>query len=119
MSELNDTIPMTDMLKEKGAKKYAEVWTADDKQIGVAIRLHHRVHDINPALKLYATYLECMSVKMGGAVFIPTDFVADYDAATNKISLAVKMSTVQRETWDRTPDFIAHHTSHVEELAAG
>lgn len=119
MSDLykqNENAP--DMLWEKDIKRFAEVWTADDKPVGQAIRLHHRTHDINPALKMYETYLESNSVKMGGPVFIPTDFITHYDPASGKVLLAVDMRTVQRETWDRTPDFIAHRTSKVEELPA-
>lgn len=103
-------------LQEKGVKKFAQVWTADNKQIGPVLRLHHRIQDVDPELKLYAIYLEVNSIKMGGTVFVPVDFVADYNAAENKVTLSVPMRTVQRETWDRTPAFIAHHTSEIEEL---
>ncbi|HRQ36407.1 MAG TPA: hypothetical protein PLD25_00645 [Chloroflexota bacterium] len=117
MSELESYRDETlDMLRQKGIKRFAEVWTADDVSIGEAIRLHHRTHNVNPDLKLYQTYLESKSIEMGGSVYIPTDFVADYDPAAGKVILAVNIKTVQRETWERAPDFIAHHTSQVEEL---
>ena len=103
-------------LSLKGLKRFAEVWTADDVLIGEAMRLHHRPHDVNPELKLYACYLECRSIEMGGSVYIPTDFVADYDPAAQKVILSVTIRTVQRETWERAPNFIAHYTSQVEEL---
>ncbi|MCL4265244.1 MAG: hypothetical protein KJ069_18655 [Anaerolineae bacterium] len=105
-----------EMLRLKGLKRFAEVWTADDVQIGEAVRLHHRTHDVNPELKLYACYLECRSIEMGGSVYIPTDFVADYDPGVQKVTLSVSIRTVQRETWERAPTFIAHYTSRVEEL---
>ncbi len=105
-----------DMLRQRGLKRFAKVWTADDVYLGEAIRLHHRTHDVNPALKLYQTYLESKSIEMGGSVYIPTDFVADYDPAADRVTLSVDARTVQHETWERAPDFIAHHTSQVEEL---
>lgn len=105
-------------LQQWGLKKFAEVWTADEKSAGQVIRLHHRTYDVNPELKLYATYLESNSIEMGGPVFIPTDFMANYEAAANRIILSVPMQTVQREAWDRTPTFIAHHNSRTEELPA-
>ena len=104
------------MLRQKGLKRFADVRTADGVYIGEAVRLHHRTHDVNPELKLYPSYLECRSIEMGGNVFVPTEFVADYDPAANKVTLSVNIRTVQRETWERAPNFIAHHTSQVEEL---
>ncbi len=117
MSELESYRDETlDMLRQRGLKRFAGVWTADDVHIGGVIRLHHRTHDINPELKLYQTYLESKSIEMGGSVYIPTDFVADYDPATDRVTLSVDVRTVQQETWERAPDFIAHHISQVEEL---
>ncbi len=117
MSELESYRDETlDMLRQKGLKRFAEVWTADDVYIGEAVRLHHRPNEVNPELKLYPSYLECRSIEMGGYVFVPTEFVADYNPAANKVTLSVNIRTVQRETWERVPNFIAHHTSQVEEL---
>ncbi|MBX3055510.1 MAG: hypothetical protein KF770_03470 [Anaerolineae bacterium] len=117
MSELESYRDETlDMLRQKGLKRFATVWTADGVCVGEAVRLHHRTHDVNPELKLYPSYLECRSIEMGGNVFIPTNFVADYDPAAHKVTLSVNIRTVQRETWERAPDFIAHHISQVEEL---
>lgn len=105
-----------DWLQQKGVKKFAQVWTADNKLLGPVLRLHHRLSDIDPALKMYATYLEVNSISMGGPVFVPADFITEYNAAENKLTLSVNMRTIQRETWDRTPTFIAHHTSQIEAL---
>lgn len=106
------------MLRQKGLKRFADVWTADDVFIGEAVRLHHRMNEVNPELKLYSSYLECRSIEMGGNVFVPTEFVADYDLVADKVTLSVNIRTVQRETWERAPNFIAHHSSQVEELPA-
>lgn len=107
---------MVDALKAKGLKRFTPVWTADDVRVGQAIRFHHRTHDVNPELKLYASYLESNAIKMGGPIFIPTTFIADYDPAEDKVILTVDFGTVKKETWDRTPGFIAHRTSEIEEL---
>lgn len=118
MSDLNTRhADALEMLRQKGLKRFAQIWTTDEKSVGEAIRLHHRTHDVNPDLKLYQSYLESRSVKMGGPVYIPTDYIADYDPGNDRVTLSVKMRTVQHEGWDRAPDFIAHHTSEIEELA--
>jgi len=119
MSELDSrNEEAVEMLHEKGLTRFAEVWTADQVQVGEAIRLHYRTHNVNPALKMYQSYLESKSIEMGGSVFIPTDYIADYDPATGRVTLSVKIKTVKHETWERVPDFVAHHASQVEELPA-
>ncbi len=72
------------MLRAKKVPRGTAVWTADDRDIGYAIRLHHRQDDVNPDLKLYASYLEIFSKLFGSATYIPTDFIRDYDPAENK-----------------------------------
>ena len=85
--------------------------------MGQAIRLHHRTHDINPEMNLYASYLETFSIQLGGSNFIPTDFIEEVDPVENKIWLSVDFTVFKRETWDRTPTFIAHRTNKIEELS--
>lgn len=104
------------LLKENNIKKYADVFTADEVNVGRALRLHHRTYDINPDMRLYASYLESNSIQMGGSIFIPTEFIDSVDPKANAIWLSVDLGTVKRETWDRTPDFIAHRTNTIEEL---
>ena len=119
MSELesNEVEAPTLAILEMGLSKFADVLTSDDIRVGRAIRIHERKHDINPGLKLYAAYLESNSIKMGGPIFIPTDFIEEFLAETNQVILSVELSYVQRETWDRTPGFIAHRNSIIHELA--
>lgn len=100
-------------------KKYDKVVTADDVTLGELLRLHHRQEDINPLLRLYASYLEVWSIELGGHTYIPTDFIDEYNASTGTVYLAVTLETVQQETWDRTPSFIAGHQSRREELPLG
>ena len=104
------------LLKENNIKKYAQVFTADEVNVGRAIRLHHRTDDINPDMRLYASYLESNSIQMGGSIYIPTEFIDGVDPEANSIWLSVNLSTVKRETWDRIPDFIAHRTNKIEEF---
>lgn len=96
--------------------KYDKVVTADDVILGELLRIHHRQEDINPELRLYASYLEIWSVDLGGQSYIPTDYIDRYDQATRKVYITETLSTVQKETWDRTPSFIAGHRSRREEL---
>lgn len=105
-------------MQEMNFKKYDKVVTADDIVLGELLRIHHREDEaeINPELRLYASYLEVWSIEFGGHSYIPTDFIDEYDAAARKIYLTETKSTVQEETWDRTPSFIAGHHSQREEL---
>ena len=97
-------------------KKYDKVATVDEVVLGELRRIHHREEEVNPELRLYASYLEIWSTEFGGHTFIPTDFIDEYDAQTRTIYLTETLSTVQKESWDRTPSFIAGRKSRKEEL---
>lgn len=97
-------------------KKYDKVVTADEIVLGELLRIHHREEDINPELRLYASYLEIWSIDLGGQTFIPTDYIDEYDPQARKIYLTELLGTVQKESWDRTPSFIAGRKSRKEEL---
>ncbi len=106
-----------EMLHAKKLRKYANVYTADNQHIGLALRIRHRTADVNPDLKLYAAYLELTSIELGTKTFIPTDFIADYDPGTNRVTLIVPLKTVENETWNREPQFVAAGQGSVEELS--
>lgn len=91
------------------------VYTADDVELGVAVALFHRTKDINPDLKLYATYLEVSNHHLGDVFFIPTNFINT--AANGTVKLTIPMKTVQHETMTRKPDFIAFGHAQKETLA--
>lgn len=97
-------------------KKYDKVVTGDDVTLGELVRIHHRQDEINPELKLYASYLEVWSIGFGGHVYIPTDFIDAYDEAAGIVYLTETKQTVQQESWDRTPSFIAGRKSQRQEL---
>ena len=105
------------MLRAKKLRRGTTVWTADNRNIGTAIRLHHRQKDVAPNLKLYGSYLQLFSVKLGGATYIPTDFVRDYDLVENKVALSVTLDDIAIETWNREPLFIAGGAVTTESLA--
>ena len=100
-------------------KKYDKVVTVDDLMLGDLLRIHHRQEGINPLLKLYASYMEIWSIEFGGHCYVPTDFIDEYDEANGIIYLTETLSTVQDETWDRTPNFVAGRKSRREELPIG
>jgi hypothetical protein len=104
------------MQEEWPFKKYDKVITADDVALGELIRIHHRQEDINPELRLYASYLEVWSIDFGGHMYVPTDYIDEYDAGTGAIYLTKTTHTVQQETWDRAPSFIAGRKSQRQEL---
>lgn len=96
--------------------KYVKVITADEITLGELLRIHHRQEDVNPELRLYASYLEIWSIDFGGHVYVPTEYIDEYDAAANTIYLTETIHTVQQETWDRAPSFIAGRKSLRQEL---
>lgn len=105
------------MLRDKELRRGTTVWTADGHDIGYSIRLHHRQNEVNPDLKFYGSYLELFSMLLGGATYIPTDYIRNYDPVDNKLLLSVTLEDIAKETWDRTPSFIAHHQATTEALA--
>lgn len=106
-----------DMLRSKSLSKYAEVRTADDERIGVALRLIHRpIEDVNVEQKLYRTYLVVQSIQFGGPVYVPTLFVQDYDPDANRLTLSTDLRMVEEEIWNREPDFSARGLGVDEEL---
>jgi hypothetical protein len=105
------------MLYEKELKKGADVLTSDGEFLGKALRLHHRPDEIDPDLKLYASYLETSNLVMGSPFFIPVDFIAEYDPQNTLVTLTVPTKAVMKETWDREPSFIAGHRDKAEDLA--
>lgn len=105
------------MLQEAKLKRFTDVYTSDDVHLGGVVRIHHRPEDeVDPGLKLWAAYLEIFAEELGEHIFVPTDFVDEYDPEANKIFLSVDEATIERETWNNIPDFVARHLSTVEEL---
>lgn len=99
--------------------KFTRVVTKDGVDLGVALRLRHRPPaDVDPGLKLFATYLELQSIQLGGTTFVPVHAIGDYDEANDRLNLLVNLKTVQNELWNREPDFVARGLGTVEELAA-
>ena len=78
------------MLRDKGLKKGADVVTADEVFLGKALRFYHRPDEIDPELKLYATYLGISNLKLGSQLYIPVEFIADYDPLNSIVTLSVK-----------------------------
>jgi len=105
------------MLRDKGLKKYSEVKTKDGQLLGSALHLRLRQDEVDADSKLYAAYLEVASLELGTHFYVPTDFVLDYDPEKSQVSLSVPFSTVQDESWNREPTFIAGHQEGTEELA--
>jgi len=97
-------------------RKQDEVWTADDQRLGKAQLLFHRTNEVNPALRLYATYLEVEDFDYGENFYVPTDFIVERQADTGRLTLNKKRDDAMQLTWFRMPDFVAHGQSRKEEL---
>ncbi|MEZ4518853.1 MAG: hypothetical protein R3C44_19220 [Chloroflexota bacterium] len=109
-----DAMPM---LREKELKKYTQVYTSDGQHLGVALRYFHRSPDeVDPGLRLYRTYLEVQGVELGGSTFIPTEYIASYDPAANRLELSASLEYVEDAVWNRKPDFVARGQAVPEEL---
>ena len=102
-------------------KKYDKVVTDDEIVLGELLRIHHRQEgdEVNPELRLYPSYLEVWSIDFGGHSYIPTEYIDEFDEANRTIYLTETMNTVQQETWDRAPSFVAGRKSRREELPMG
>ncbi len=94
--------------------KLDEVWTADHIRLGLAERIFHREEGVNPDLELYGSYLEIENFDLGYNIYVPLDFIHDHE--TMGVGITVTFEDVQRNTWSRTPNFIAHGEARTEEL---
>ncbi|MGD2050314.1 MAG: hypothetical protein PVH03_12495 [Chloroflexota bacterium] len=101
---------------EDSINKLEEIWTAEDKKLGLAKYLYHRQSEINPKLQLYARYLEVENFEYGDDYYVPTDFIEGRDPESGKIRLSLSFDEVMKRTWFRMPDFIAHGDCRREEL---
>ncbi|MCZ2115121.1 MAG: hypothetical protein LC131_15025 [Anaerolineae bacterium] len=107
-----------EMLREKHLKKYTEVYAVDGERLGMAMRLVHRpIEDVNIEQKLYRSYLIFQSILLGGTNFVPTLFIESYEPEANRLTLSVDLKTIQDETWNREPLFVAVGRGVYEELA--
>ncbi len=115
-----DAVYNSDQLIEAGLRKYATVITKDEDEVGVAMRLQLRpAVDVNPDLKLYASYLEIQSVELGGTAFIPLEYVAMLDPVEQRVMLDATLATVKDQVWNRKPDFVARGLSTRVDLPTG
>ncbi len=96
--------------------KLEEVWTADDKKLGVANAIYHRLEGINPELKYYASYLHVQNFDYGDDYYIPTDFIEGRDEETGRLSLNRKFQEVLENTWTRMPEFVLQGNGRIEKL---
>lgn len=96
--------------------KLEEVWTADDKKLGVANAVYHRLEGVNPELKYYASYLHVQNFDYGDDYYIPTDFIDGRDQESGKLSLTKTFQQILENTWTRMPEFILHGNGRIEKL---
>ena len=99
-----------------GIKKLEEVWTKDEKMLGLTQGLFHRLEGINPKLQFYGSYLEVESYEYGASYFVPTDFIAPREPDSARIMLTVTLRDVMEHTWFVMPDFIVHGQARREAL---
>jgi hypothetical protein len=97
-------------------KRWDEVWTADEQKLGIAQQLYHRTDDIDPALQLYATYLEVEDFDFGTSFYVPTEFVAERQDQAGRVNVSKKRSEAMQLTWFRMPDFVAQGSYRKEAL---
>jgi hypothetical protein len=96
--------------------KLEEVWTADEKKLGVANAIYHRLEGVNPELKYYASYLHVQNFDYGDDYYIPTDFIVGRDEETGRLSLNRKFQEVLENTWTRMPEFVLQGNGRIEKL---
>jgi hypothetical protein len=98
-------------------KMLEEVWTADDKKLGVANAIYHRLEGVNPKLRYYADYLHVQNFDYGDDYYIPSDFIKGRDEKTGLIVIEKTFQQVLQNTWTRMPEFILHGNGRIEKLA--
>jgi hypothetical protein len=96
--------------------KLEEIWTADDKKLGVANAIYHRLEGVNPELKYYASYLHVQNFDYGDDYYIPTDYINGRDSNSNRLTLKATFQEVLSNTWTRMPEFILHGNGRIEKL---
>lgn len=97
-------------------KRNDEVWTADEKQLGIAKAVFHRTDEVNPALRLYASYLEVEDFNFGENFYVPTDFIDEGPAGAGRIEIKKKRDEAMQLLWFRMPDFVAKGNYRKEAL---
>jgi hypothetical protein len=96
--------------------KLEEIWTADDKKLGEANAIYHRLEGVNPELRYYAHYLHVQNFDYGDDYYIPTDFIKGRDEKTGSVVLEKTFQEVLTNTWTRMPEFILHGNGQIEKL---
>jgi hypothetical protein len=97
--------------------KLEEIWTADDKKLGVANAIYHRLEGVNSELRYYADYLHVQNFDYGDDYYIPTDFIAGRNEKTGTVTLKKTFQEVLNNTWTRMPEFILHGQGQIEKLS--
>ncbi len=93
-----------------------DVWTADDKKLGVANAVYHRLEGVDPELQYYASYLYVQNFDYGDDYYIPTDFIKGREGNTGALFLKTTFKEVLENTWTRMPEFILHGYGRIEKL---
>lgn len=96
--------------------KLEEVWTADDKKLGIANAIYHRLEGVNPKLRYYADYLHVQNFEFGDDYYIPTDFIKGHDEKTGLLMVDKTFHQILENTWTRMPEFILHGNGQIEKL---
>ena len=101
---------------ELNINKLDEVWTADEKKLGLAQNIFHRLEDINPDLQLYATYLVVENYEFGEVFYVPTDFISEPQEESQRLILSLTRDQILNRTWFRMPNFVASDQARKESL---
>lgn len=97
--------------------KLEEIWTADDKKLGITNAIYHRLEGVNPELGYYASYLHVQNFDYGDDYYIPTEFIKGRDQKTGLIVLEKTFKEILENTWTRMPEFILHGSGQIEKLS--
>ena len=101
---------------ELNINKLEEVWTADEKKLGLAQNIYHRLDDINPDLQLYASYLVVENYEFGEVFYVPTDFISEPQEESQRLILSLTRDQILNRTWFRMPNFVASDQARKESL---
>ena len=95
------------MTKTFSIHKTDPVLTADNYQLGQAVRLYHRQNEIDPDEELFPHYLMVANLEIGDEYYVPLHYIVAYDEKTGSQTLNMTMEEISKKQLTNIPSFIA------------
>jgi hypothetical protein len=90
--------------------------TADNYQLGQAIKLYHRQTGIDPAQKFFPHYLMVANLTIGDDFYVPTHYITAHNNHAGMHILSLTLADIKKEQFTNLPRFIAGGQASEEDL---